>query len=84
MTKLIENQKNRPAMDLKLLFCNFFLIFTRQDFLKYFMTQSGPAIFHLETGCIVNNNEFIPDKAVWYLKIRIAERFEKRFPTPSV
>ena len=33
-------------------------------FMKYFMTQSGQALKHLKTYFILNNNKYIPDKAV--------------------
>ena len=34
------------------------------------MTQSGPAIFSIKTCCTVNNDKYIPDKAVSHLFMR--------------
>ena len=43
MPKRIENKQNRPAIDLGLLFFKKMKKYLQDNFLNFFMTQSGPA-----------------------------------------
>ena len=73
-----RKQKKLAAINLKLLFFKKLKKFTRQFFRIILWPKMVQPNFELKTCCIVNNNKYIPDKAV-HILLPIAVRPNVKF-----